>query len=380
MLKGIRFDRNEFSGAFGDIGTDLPLIVGMILAAKLDSASVLIVYGLLQIFSALVYRIPMPVQPLKAVATLVIAGKLASGIIYGAGLAIGIVMVLLTVSGLLTWLARVIPHAVVRGIQFGLGVQLALLSLTNYIRADGVPGYILATAGFIVTILLIGNRKYPPALLLIGIGIVYAFVFKLDFAVFRSSIGLHAPTFYVPTTNDVVTGVLVLALPQIPPSIGNSILATQKIAADYFPERKITIRNIGLTYSFMNLAAPFLSGVPVCHGSGGMAGHYLFGARTGGSVIIYGSMYIVIGLLLSGGFASIIQVFPLPILGVILLFEGIALMRLMKDTVAEPRNLMVAFLVGLMAAGLPYGYLVGIIVGTALILLPRRGAASFTGE
>lgn len=28
----IRFDRNELSGAFGDIGTDFALVVGMILA------------------------------------------------------------------------------------------------------------------------------------------------------------------------------------------------------------------------------------------------------------------------------------------------------------------------------------------------------------
>ena len=41
---GIRFDRNELAGAFGDIGTDLPLIVGVILAAHLDSASALVLF------------------------------------------------------------------------------------------------------------------------------------------------------------------------------------------------------------------------------------------------------------------------------------------------------------------------------------------------
>src|SRR5512141_3485726 len=117
---GIRFDRNELAGAFGDIGTDLPLIVGMILAAGLHSASVLVMFGLMQFFTALRYRMPMPVQPLKAVAVLVITQKVAPEVLYGGGLAIGIVMLVLTVSGGIEWLAHVVPKAVVRGLQLGL--------------------------------------------------------------------------------------------------------------------------------------------------------------------------------------------------------------------------------------------------------------------
>src|SRR5882757_9528328 len=108
----LRFDRNEFAGAFGDIGTDLPLIIGMILAAGLESAGVLIVFGLMQILTGLYYRIPMPVQPLKAVAVMVIAqkatAKITGDVIYGGGLAIGIMMLLLTVTGLVEWIGRVV--------------------------------------------------------------------------------------------------------------------------------------------------------------------------------------------------------------------------------------------------------------------------------
>jgi hypothetical protein len=141
---GIRFDRNELSGAFGDIGTDLPLLIGMILAAGLDSASVLIVYGLMHIGSALYYQLPMPVQPLKAVAVLVIAQKIGGNTLYGAGLAIGITMLVLAKSGLIDWIGRVVPKSVVRGIQFGLGLQLASLALKDYIRAEATLGYFLA--------------------------------------------------------------------------------------------------------------------------------------------------------------------------------------------------------------------------------------------
>src|SRR5574340_899888 len=96
----IRFDRNELSGAFGDMGTDFPLIVGMILVSGLDVTSSLVLFGAMQIFTGLTYGIPMPAEPLKAMAVLVITQKLSGNILYGGGLAIGILMLLLTVTGL----------------------------------------------------------------------------------------------------------------------------------------------------------------------------------------------------------------------------------------------------------------------------------------
>src|SRR5260370_19536100 len=119
------FDRNEFSGAFGDIGTDLPLIVGMIMAAKLDQASVLTMFGLMQLLTGLTYGLPMPAQPLKAMAVLVIAGKAGASLLYGGGLAIGITMLVLTVTGLMDWLAVAVPQRRWRGRQTGVGVRLA---------------------------------------------------------------------------------------------------------------------------------------------------------------------------------------------------------------------------------------------------------------
>ena len=144
----IRFDRNELAGAFGDIGTDFPLLVGLVLAAKLDSASVLILFGAMQILTGLFYRMPMPVQPLKAMAALVISQKLAGNVLFGAGLAIGLVMLVLALTGLTEWLARVVPKTVVRGIQFGLGLQLATLALRDFVQADGRNGYLLAGAAY----------------------------------------------------------------------------------------------------------------------------------------------------------------------------------------------------------------------------------------
>ena len=226
----IRFDRNELAGAFGGIGTDLPLIVGVALAAKLDGASVLIMFGVMQIITALSYRMPMPVQPLKAMAALVIAQKLSGPVLYGAGLAVGVTMLILSATGLVDWLARVIPKSVVRGIQLGLGLQLATLALKQYVQSDGAAGYALAGVAFVLIVLLIGNRKYPAALFVIALGLLYAFAFKLDGPTLARSAGFGLPGFRVPQWHDVLTGFLVLGLPQIPLSLGNSILATRQVA------------------------------------------------------------------------------------------------------------------------------------------------------
>jgi MFS superfamily sulfate permease-like transporter len=133
------------------------------------------------------------------------------------------------------------------------------------------------------------------------------------------------------------------------------------------------VSKISKTYSVMNIVNPFFGGVPTCHGSGGIAGHYAFGGRTGGSVMIYGALYLVLGLFFSAGFAKTVKLFPLPILGVILLFEALALMRLVRDTMSSSSEFAIVLLTGLICFGVPYGYVVGLVIGTALAyLLPNR--------
>lgn len=277
----VRFDRNELSGAFGDIGTDFPLIVGMILAAQLHVPSVLILFGAMQILTGLLYGMPMPAQPLKAMAVIVITQKLSGNVLYGGGLAIGVLMLLLVVTGLIEWLARVVPKSVVRGIQFGLGLQLAYLALKEYVPADGNSGYALAGAAFLLTALLLGNRRIPPAPFVIFLGIGYAFLFRLSGTLPGHGFGIRLPLLHAPAWSDIASGFVLLALPQLPLSLGNSILATRQVSADLFPERRVTVKKISYTYSLMNLVNPFFGGVPTCHGSGGIAGHYAFGGRTG---------------------------------------------------------------------------------------------------
>jgi hypothetical protein len=337
----------------------------MVLVAGLNVAGVLIMFGLMQWVTALRYGMPMPVQPLKAMAVIVITQQIAAPIVYGAGLAIGAAMLVLTLIGALDWLARIVPKAVVRGLQLGLGIQLSLLALRDYVPAEGTGGYVLAGAGFLITLALLGNRRVPPALFVIAIGVVYAAVYQINGAELISGFGFTTPDLHVPTMSAIATGFVLLALPQIPLSLGNSLLATRQVAADLFPERGVSIRQLGLTYAAMNLVSPWFGGLPVCHGSGGLAGHYTFGARTGGSVLIYGTLYLILGLFFAGAFAIAAKVFPLPILGVLLLFEGLALMSLVRDTMDSIGDSFVAVLVALLAVGLPYGYLIALVIGTA---------------
>ncbi len=368
----LRFDRNEVAGAFGDIGTDIPLIVGMALAAHLDGTSVLVMFGVMQILTGLAYRMPMPVQPLKAMAAIVIAQHTTGAVLYGGGLAIGIVMLLLSVSGLLDMFARIIPKSVVRGIQFGLGLQLAGIALKDYVQADGWSGYALAAVSFALIVALLGNRRIPAALPVVLLGIAYALIVRLNLTTLIGLAGVHLPILRVPAGKDIVAGFLLLALPQIPLSLGNSVLATSQLSKDLFPHRGVSVRRIGFTYALMNLLNPWFGGVPTCHGSGGMAGHYAFGGRTGGSVIIYGTILISLGVFFGPGFDVVIRAFPLPILGVVLLFEAIALVWVARDMAQSRLEFPITVLVGLIAVGLPYGYLVGMLVGTMLAYLGGR--------
>ncbi len=373
----VRFDRNELAGSFGDLGTDFPLILGMILAARLDVASALVMFGGMQVLTGMVYGLPMPVQPLKAMAAIVITQRLPASVLYGGGLAVGLIMLFLTVTGLLDRIAVAVPRSVIRGIQFGLGLQLTTLALREFVPAEGNAGFLLAAVAFALVVWLLGNRRYPPAILLVVIGVLFALAFRTDLSALAQSVGFRLPRLHVPTWADITTGLVLLALPQIALSLGNSVLATRQIVQDLFPDRPITYRKIGFTYALMNLVNPFLGGIPTCHGSGGMAGHYTFGARTGGSVVLEGSFYILMGAFFAAGFEQISLLFPKPILGVILFFEGLVMMRFVRDQQSRG-DFTIALIVGLFAVGLPYGYLVGLVVGTLLHYLGKQGWLGLT--
>jgi hypothetical protein len=371
VLSRLRFDRHELAGAFGDIGTDLPLIAGILLATGLDPSGVFIAFGLAQIASGLFYGLPMPVQPLKAMAVVVIAGQATGPQLQLAGLMIGALMLALAYSGLLDRLQKLIPVLVVRGIQAGLGLALARTSL-GLTGREGTWGWIAADAAVAVLIWLRGHRHFPGALVVVGAGALWAAFARIDWPALSHGFGLVLPTPADLPWEQWAAALTLLVLPQVPLSLSNSVIATQRTVADLFPDRPVTLKGIGRTYGVINLLSPWLGGLPMCHGCGGLAGYYALGARTGGSVVIYGALYLVVGALFSGAFEEVLRAFPAPVLGAVLLVEAGVLLLLLREVPRTPLALGLAGAVALICVFAPQGYLTGMVVGCLLFYSLRR--------
>ena len=362
----LRFGREEWAGSFGDLGTALPLLIGVIGATGVDAAGVFVVFGLAQLGSGLMYGLPLPMQPLKAMAALAISQRLAPGVLFGGGLAIGLMMMGLSVSGALGWLARGIPQVVVRGLQGGLGVTLCWLALGTYVPSEGAVGYGLAGAAGLMVWGLRGQRRFPAALGVVLLGAVYGGLYRLDAGRLVEGWGWALPKVRWPEGGAVWAGLVVLALPQLPLSLANSVIATQRTVQDLFPGRGVGVGRLGMTYGIFNVVASCLGGVPVCHGCGGLVGHYALGGRSGGSVVIYGMLFLALGLGGSVAAGEWVQLFPKPILGVLLGLEGLALLGLLRDVWGSARSMGVAAVVGGCAVFLPQGYLIGMALGVLL--------------
>ncbi len=371
----IRFDRHELAGAFGDIGTDLPLIIALIAGCGLDATSVCVTFGVLQIAMGILYGIPMPVQPLKAMAAIMLAQHLSPGTYAGGGLVIGATMLLLSLTGALDLLAKLVAKHVIRGLQLGLGLSLGWLALSKYVRTDGSAGIALAALSTVILLAFGRQKRLPGPLVVMSLGVLYALLTK--HSVFRwDSVGFALPHWQPPTRHELLTGAVLLALPQIPLSLGNSVIATSQVTQELFADRAVSVKKIGITYGLMNLIAPFFGGIPVCHGCGGLLGFYGFGARTGGAPILYGLLYVVLGLFFGRNFSQVIQVFPLPVLGVVLLFEAVALARLTRDLLPSRSQMVIALLVASAVLFVPYGYVVGMVGGVLLsVALDRHNRA-----
>ena len=374
MPARLQFNRRELAGAFGDIGTDLPLIISLLLATRLDPAGVFVAYGLLQIGTGVLYGLPMPVQPLKAMAVVVIAGQATGGQLQLAGLMIGGIMLLLAGSGLLDRLQKLIPLVVVRGVQAGLGLNLARTAL-GLAGLEGRWGWAAAAVAVGLLVALREHRRVPGALIVIGAGALWAAACRIDWSTVSSGFGWAWPQPAHLPWDQWSIALTLLVLPQLPLSLSNSLIATQHTVRDFFPEKSLTLRAIGFTYGAMNLIVPLLGGIPVCHGCGGLAGYHALGARTGGAVVIYGSIYLLIGAFFSGAFREVVQAFPLPVLAAVLLVEAGALVLLLRELGPSSTRLALAAVVALLCVFAPQGYLTGLVAGTVLYYALRRTPA-----
>jgi len=320
-----RFNRFEWAGAFGDLGTLIPFIVGYVSVVGMDPCGVLFAFGLGMVASGSHYGTPFPVQPMKAIGAIATAqagnAAITANAVGAAGLVTGVLWLLLGATGLAKRLSTWVSNAVASGLVLGLGFGLLLAAIR--MMADG---WLLAGAALTGTLLLLTRPAVPAMLLLIVFG-AGAALFQ-DPALARELRAIE-PQWRLPAFTlaglswaDLAAGALLLALPQVPLTLGNAVIATTRENNRLFPDRPVSERKLMLSTGVMNLGSAVLGGVPMCHGAGGMAGHVRFGARTGGALIILGAILLSLAVFFSESIQTLFRMFPAPILGVILFLAG----------------------------------------------------------
>ena len=287
-LWGNDYNKMEFAGAFGDLGTLIPFVVGYITLNKMDPLGILVAFGLFKIFVGLYFRTPVPIQPMKAIGGMAIAhpGAITHGMIWGSGIFTGLFWLLMGLTGAITWIEKITTKPVVRGIMLGFGFEFCCRRIEH---DEGEPLWLRSEALFI-TLLLLSSKRFPAMLCLLAYGIVMAFIQKPELFEDLShlSVRFRFPelTFGRMSWQDLLAGFVILGLPQAPLTLGNAIIGTVAENNEYFPDRKVTAKTISIDHGVMNLISTFMGGIPMCHGAGGMAGHIRFGARTGGALVI----------------------------------------------------------------------------------------------
>ncbi len=323
---GNRFDRMEAAGAFGDLGTLVPFVVAYLAVLKMDASSVLFAFGISMLVCGFVYRTPIPVQPMKAagaIATTQAAQTitLTPAMVHGASLVTGIIWLVLGLTGTANRVAKLVKRPIVVGIVLGLGFGFMIEGAKLMSQNWWISG-----AALLGTSLLLANRVIPAMFLLLLFGGAYGIVSDptLLQALRGVEIEPRLPDFALAklTWNDVLIGAVFLALPQVPLTLGNAVIAITEENNRLFPNRLVSEAKIATSTGLMNIVSAGVGGVPMCHGAGGMAGHVQFGARTGGAVIMLGALLLLAAIFFSGSVTTFLRLFPPSILGVILFLTG----------------------------------------------------------
>lgn len=352
-LPRLRFDLRELAGAVGDLGVFVPIAVAMIVVNGLSATAVMVPAGLLYIVAGYVYRVPVPVQPLKAFGAIAIALHLGPDEIAAGSILMGATFVVLSATGALDRVARVFPVVLVRAVQLSVGllflkIAFGLVSAPPMAFVDHQrPAWYLIGGSLVVVVLAVVFRRYAISLVLVTVAAVSVVVLGPGLPALGPS-ALHLPHLTVAV---FASAALSLALPQIPLTFANSCLGTEEAARSYFGAAASRVRagRLAMTLGIANLAAGAICGMPVCHGAGGMTAHRAFGARTGGAPIMIGGVLVAVGLGAGAGLGIALGGFPLPILAGLLTVAGFFHLALLRD-LRRPGDWAVAVVVGLVGA------------------------------
>ncbi|MEK6195008.1 MAG: putative sulfate/molybdate transporter [Deltaproteobacteria bacterium] len=391
-MKKYQFNRMEFAGSLGDLGTLLPLAVGMVMINGLNPQGLFLSVGLFYILSGYYFGLPVPVQPMKVVGAYAIATGLTAQQISASGAWLATILLIAGITGLIDIIGRYTPKSVIRGVQLSTGSLLMAQGIklmwgTSSFQAlknaaepylaiqhlGPIPiGIILGIAGIVLTLLLLENKRFPAGLIVVGGGMAIGLLAGTREGLDQLAINIHLPAllpFGLPSMNDFSLVLLLLVLPQIPMTIGNAVVAYADLSKEYFGEAsaKVSYRNVCLSMAAGNILSFLLGGMPLCHGAGGLAAHYRFGARTIGSNLIIGVIFILLALFLGTGILAIIYLIPLSILGVLLLYAGSQLCMTIMDLMSRKDFFVALVMLGItLATNLAMAFLVGIALAYAL--------------
>lgn len=332
-----RLTRSEISGAFADLGLLIPLEAALIAVNGLNPTSTLLGAGITYIAAGWFFGLPMPVQPLKALAAISIARELSPDVIAAGALLMSLSLCVLAVTGLIDRLYAVVPQPVVRGIQLGLAYVLIRgamgLMAKPLAEAHAAPSVALGEISLplmvtlapvvIGLIVLLVKRPLVPASLAVlaaGVG-VGLYLGRWHGA---GVLGPAPMSLSIPNSEAFATAAAVLLTAQLPLTLANSVVATADAARHYFPgTTRATPKNLSFSIAATNLWAGLFGGLPACHGSGGLTAHYRMGARTPAATTVTGAALIFVALLFGSAALSVRTVVPLPFFGLLLLFVGL---------------------------------------------------------
>jgi SulP family sulfate permease len=382
----------EIAGSLGDLGTLLPIAIGMILINGLSPTGMFFSIGIFYILSGMYYGITVPVQPMKVIGAYAIATAMTPSQVLASSALMGLFLLIIGGTNAITLIGKYTPKPVVRGVQISTGTllmaqgvrfmigsskfqmmrQLAEPYLTIQHIGPVAVGIVIGIVGGILTLLLLENRKFPAGLVVILGGIFLGLVLGTHEGFDKLNIGIYFPKllpFGLPAGADVTFAFFALVLPQLPMTLGNAVIANADLSQEYFgrDSTKVTYRALTLSMALANLLSFVVGGMPLCHGAGGLAAHYRFGARTAGSNLMIGLLFLALAVFLGIHALSVVYLLPMAILGVLLIFAGAQLALTVIDMKTR-KDLFVSLLIlGItLASNLAVGFLVGIVVAYVL--------------
>lgn len=355
-IKGYEFSVSEFAGALGDFGPLNPFLIGYVAILGVNPVGLFLMMGIANIVVGLLYNVPLSMEAKKAVGATALAHRWKPSQLYAVGVGTGIAWIAMGLSGLTEKIAGFTPRCVVRGIQLSLALTLGLESV-NLSKSHPLLAILsILSAALLLSVKRIG-RYVPAAIFLFAVGLFFAIS---DDVIPRLSITLQVPSLQVPSIAEIVSTMITVGFAQIFLTLGNAVIATAALCRKYFPEREVKERHLALNMGLLNTISPFFGGVPLCHGADGVASQYLFGARTGGSMILEGILEIVLSLFFASSVTAVFGAFPQPVIGAMLFLTAFELARVSIDlrtsgdlavilvviVVSYISNLAVAFVVG----------------------------------